>query len=256
MKKLLGTILLLAVCWGIAAYLGVIHGRIMTSVEFHPADQPGTNHMVVWHDINDINGPPPTPFKKLTIADDFIMGSETAVSNATFYGAPPKGWSIACDGGKHFAPKSPNGETLDLTDCFTIRTNRFEAIVAAWRVKEIWDEPAPPNSAGLPTHSSIQWQDCDEPQSVATPVVTNYETTRQWIPTNFATNAEFFEITNSPGETFVSWNDGNCANLYVESIKVRLHSRFRPIVRFTSNDWVVTFTDHTNNVLRTGRWPQ
>ncbi len=95
--------------------------------------------------------------KVVSIIDDFVMGSATAVSNATLTGKPPEGWRIACDGNGHFAARSPSGVVIDGMDC-QIRTNEFEAIVAAWRTKEIWD--AIPSE--FPTLGNAKpWKDCE-----------------------------------------------------------------------------------------------
>lgn len=71
--------------------------------------------------------------------DDFIMKSKTAVSNANLWGAPPPGYGVACDGNGHYA--ACDTETGGIYASFDemVRTNYFEATVAAWRVKEIKD---------------------------------------------------------------------------------------------------------------------
>lgn len=105
------------------------------------------------------NGVPFT-INRPSTADDFYLGSLTAISNATFANQPPQGWSIVCDDSGHYAARSPYGTVLDnnLETNGHIRTNYFEAVVVAWRVKEIWDtpreEPRP--------RSGYTWKECDK----------------------------------------------------------------------------------------------
>lgn len=100
----------------------------------------------------DESKPKPAP----TMLEDFVMGSKTAVSNATKYQAPPPGWYIMCDDHGNYAPAN-SGQVIDRPTDSMIRRSSFEAIVAAWRIKEIWDSPLPEKM-----RSTNVWHDCDK----------------------------------------------------------------------------------------------
>lgn len=97
-----------------------------------------------------------------SLSEDFFMGSWTAVSNATRAMQPPEGWSVVCDDEGHYAARSPYGTVLDLKNDAAnayVRTNYFEAVVVAWRTKEIWDTPT--KTYELP-RSGFSWKECDK----------------------------------------------------------------------------------------------
>lgn len=91
-----------------------------------------------------------------TLYEDFVMGSTTAVSNATKHQSPPPGWYIVCDDHGNYAPAS-GGHVFDRPSDSMIRKSSFEAIVAAWRVKEIQDSPLP----AVMDHRTNVWHDCE-----------------------------------------------------------------------------------------------
>lgn len=99
------------------------------------------------------------PPAKVSLADDFVMGDPWAVSNAVAFQAPPKDWEIVCDNAGHFAPRTPRGSVCDIKSSHTVRTSRFEAIVAAWRVKGILDNPPVFNE---PERETNIWTNCDK----------------------------------------------------------------------------------------------
>lgn len=95
--------------------------------------------------------------------EDFVMMSATAKSNAAYFGKPPEGWDVVCDDQGRYAPRhlskwKPGGGYV-IDSSIYIRTNLNEGIIAAWRVKEVWDgidaeartNPKPP----------INWKPCE-----------------------------------------------------------------------------------------------
>lgn len=94
---------------------------------------------------------------------DFMMDSPTAVSNAVRFNAPPEGWDIVCNRNQMFAPRSGTFtfEIYDLPNWrqTTIRTSRFEAVVAAWRIKEMVDVAV--LEATTKVESTNVWNQCD-----------------------------------------------------------------------------------------------
>lgn len=91
---------------------------------------------------------------------DNVMKSLTARSNALHFGNPPDGFQIVCDDSGKYAPKEiwPHGGFVWNMSHF-VRTNRQDAIVAAWRVKEILEDrtandPTPPPPP-------INWKPCE-----------------------------------------------------------------------------------------------
>lgn len=112
-------------------------------------------------DIESAKSAPLAP-KRRALSEDFIMGSWTAVSNATHFMSPPDGWAVVCDDSGHYAARSPDGYVVDIKSDYTkyVRTNYFEATVVAWRTKEIWDTPRPP--MGTIEHSGFNWKECDK----------------------------------------------------------------------------------------------
>lgn len=107
---------------------------------------------------------PASPPKQVTIDEDFIMGSTTAVSNAMLHNGPPEGWDIVCDNFGNYSPRNGTSVIGHYDDMKlgnhneTIRTSRWEAVVASWRLKEIWDAPKPEFSGFNTTN---QWHVCD-----------------------------------------------------------------------------------------------
>lgn len=99
---------------------------------------------------------PVAPKRAPTLYEDFVMGSKTAVSNATKHQSPPPGWYIVCDDHGNYAPAS-GGHVFDRPSDSMIRKSSFEAIVAAWRVKEIQDSPLP----AVMDHRTNVWHDCE-----------------------------------------------------------------------------------------------
>jgi len=95
--------------------------------------------------------------------EDFIMGDPWSVSNAVKFQRPPEGWEIACDNSGHYAPRIGD-HVLDVPSVHAVRTSRFEAIVAAWRMKGIWDARVeiPTNLPPL-VHTTNVWGDCEKP---------------------------------------------------------------------------------------------
>lgn len=94
---------------------------------------------------------------------DYVMKSLTARSNAMYFGKPPDGIQIVCDDSGRYAPReiwseiNPNAGFVWGWNGF-VRTNRQDAIVSAWRVKEILDNrntnsPTPP--------PPIVWKPCE-----------------------------------------------------------------------------------------------
>lgn len=92
--------------------------------------------------------------RTITIYDDFVMGSWSAVSNAMLYSNCAPGFTVMCDNKGYYAP-AKNGFPIGKYGDITTRTSHWEAIVATWRVKEVWDTPAPPKLADLPS-----WTEC------------------------------------------------------------------------------------------------
>lgn len=91
----------------------------------------------------------------------FMTGDFYSVSNALRFNAPPKRWKIVCDGHGHYCPAFGSA-TIDLIDLLapdssTIRSNKFEAIICAWRIQSIWDSPP---ALIVPKYSTNQWSDC------------------------------------------------------------------------------------------------
>lgn len=92
-----------------------------------------------------------------SLVKDFVMGEPNAVSNAIYHcKQPPEGWSIVCDGKGHYAPKHAIALECD------VRTNEYEAVVAAWRDKAIWDAPHEPVTPAVLGEPKYQWHQCDE----------------------------------------------------------------------------------------------
>jgi hypothetical protein len=94
---------------------------------------------------------------------DFVMTSATAVSNANRFGAPPDGFDIACDSKGHFTPRY-HGVASEID--VLIRTSKWEAVVGAWRVKEVVEEsqkraPSRGNHTEVPTSARHDWHDCE-----------------------------------------------------------------------------------------------
>lgn len=104
------------------------------------------------------------------LAKHFITGDFASVSNAFVHDAPPEEWQIFCDGRGHYVP-AHHGYVVETHDMFgndniTVRTNRFEAIVAAWRLKGIWDENDREEAAHpKPVVPAIQWSECSDTNS-------------------------------------------------------------------------------------------
>lgn len=107
---------------------------------------------------------PIKPSQLPSLSDDFVMGSSTAVSNALYFKQPPMGWSVACDNRGRYAPM--HGTFVVENSVDTVRTNEFEAMVACWRTKEIWDDfdarsDAEMKSLQPPNPAPVVWQDCN-----------------------------------------------------------------------------------------------
>jgi len=115
---------------------------------------------------------------------DFILMSVTAVSNANRFQKPPDGWRVVCDGGGHYAPQAGGRGAVDNITYYgtntVIRATEFEAVVACWRIKEIWNTP-------MPDHPTNQWHDCESDS------LKNHTD----APTNFANSVTW--ATNSLG---------------------------------------------------------
>lgn len=92
------------------------------------------------------------------LTDDFVMGSETAVSNAIFFGKPPPGFEIFCSPDGSFVP-AVGGVAMDALP-ESIRSNKWEAVVSCWRLKEIWDAPPPP-TARIELGKAKAWEKCE-----------------------------------------------------------------------------------------------
>lgn len=85
------------------------------------------------------------------------MSDLGAVSNATFFAKPPDDFYVVCDDTEHYAVVRGSDMNLyDIPSCDMVRTNRFEAIVAAWKIKSILEgqHPAP--------HTTNLWKLCDK----------------------------------------------------------------------------------------------
>ncbi len=89
-----------------------------------------------------------------TLSEDFVMGSQTAVSNAVLFGKPPDGFTVVCAPDGTFAPAF-EGRVIDTA--LSIRTSKWEAVVASWRVKEIWESPRTPPQIG----AQKAWEKCE-----------------------------------------------------------------------------------------------
>lgn len=125
---------------------------IIISAKVKPKPKPVTEHTFTNAIEVAVNKLP-------SIYDDFVMGSVTAVSNATAAATPAPGWSIVCSSDGHYAPMTSDGRIMDRSP-YMIRTNRFHAIVATWRYKEIWDSTTPeyqPHKYG----AAKDWKPCD-----------------------------------------------------------------------------------------------
>jgi hypothetical protein len=89
---------------------------------------------------------------------DFITMSPTATSNAALVGKPPAGFIIVCDHEGHYSV-AKDGFVFTGSDEF-VRTNEYEAIVAAWIIKEVQDEKS---KTLKPTKGQlIHWEACDK----------------------------------------------------------------------------------------------
>jgi hypothetical protein len=117
--------------------------------------------------------PSPEPFTQKNITEanptnaaafvrpsDFYLSSAHAISNALFFQAPPEGWDLVCDRNGHWCPRKGD-HVWDIQDGYstTSRTNEFEAIITAWRSKEIIDTPFQFHTPEVP-HSTNVWQEC------------------------------------------------------------------------------------------------
>lgn len=95
---------------------------------------------------------------------DYVMKSLTARSNAMYFGKPPDGIQIVCDDSGLYAPReiwseiNPNAGFVWGWNDF-VRTNRQDAIVAAWRVKEILDNRN--TNSPTPPPPPVVWKPCD-----------------------------------------------------------------------------------------------
>lgn len=134
--------------------LAIVVGGVVSSiiVTHKPKSKPITES--TFTNATEVVGP-----KLPKLIDDFVMGSVTAVSNAVLVGAPPSGWRVACSPDGFYAAITPDGRIMD-NDAYKIRTNRFQAMVVAWRMKEIWESPRP--EYRLPEYGvAKKWQPCD-----------------------------------------------------------------------------------------------
>lgn len=141
-----------------------------------------------------------------SLAIGFVMGELNAVSNAIYHcKQPPEGWTIVCDGQSHYAAKN----YIVCDETWDVRTNEYEAVVAAWRIKAIWDAQ---RETVHKYHANPKWHQCDEdlvftnnPSAVYSNVLTNEPlntnrgplTNLAWWVTNFYTITNNGWFTNS-----------------------------------------------------------
>lgn len=78
--------------------------------------------------------------KVMTIRDDWVMGSWSAVSNATAFGVPAPGYRVGWSTNGTFCPMK--GDTA-LTYNSMIRASYWQALVGTWRDYEVVQGSAP-----------------------------------------------------------------------------------------------------------------